>query len=102
MKDLVKKSYSSYSTKTYDQFQLLTNGIPYWASVYIYSTHRMEGERTRVSKCISYRLYHSTVKDRTAESRSHVGTDTACLVNRLVPCMAQCGNSSLGQDNRFE
>ncbi len=29
MKDLVKKSYSSYSTKTYDQFQLLTNGIPY-------------------------------------------------------------------------
>ena len=29
MKDLVKKSYSSYSTKGYDQFQLLTNGIPY-------------------------------------------------------------------------
>ena len=29
MKDLVRKSYSSYSTKTYDQFQLLTNGIPY-------------------------------------------------------------------------
>jgi phosphatidylinositol 4-kinase A len=29
MKDLVRKSYSSYSTKGYDQFQLLTNGIPY-------------------------------------------------------------------------
>ena len=29
MKDLVKKSYGSYSTKGYDQFQLLTNGIPY-------------------------------------------------------------------------
>ena len=29
MKDLVRKSYHSYSTKTYDQFQLLTNGIPY-------------------------------------------------------------------------
>ena len=29
MRDLVKKSYSSYSTKGYDQFQLLTNGIPY-------------------------------------------------------------------------
>ena len=29
MMDLVKKSYSSYSTKGYDQFQLLTNGIPY-------------------------------------------------------------------------
>lgn len=29
MKDLIKKSYSSYSTKRYDQFQLLTNGIPY-------------------------------------------------------------------------
>jgi phosphatidylinositol 4-kinase len=29
MKDLTKKSYSSYSTKRYDQFQLLTNGIPY-------------------------------------------------------------------------
>lgn len=32
MKDLIKKSYSgpaSYSTKGYDQFQLLTNGIPY-------------------------------------------------------------------------
>lgn len=29
MKDLVKKSHSSYSTRGYDQFQLLTNGIPY-------------------------------------------------------------------------
>ncbi|KAK0760056.1 hypothetical protein N5P37_007135 [Trichoderma harzianum] len=29
MKDLIKKSYSSYSTSIYDQFQLLTNGIPY-------------------------------------------------------------------------
>ncbi len=29
MKDLVRKSYSSYSTRGYDQFQLLTNGIPY-------------------------------------------------------------------------
>ncbi|KAJ9668769.1 phosphatidylinositol-4- kinase [Coniosporium apollinis] len=29
VKDLIKKSYSSHSTKTYDQFQLLTNGIPY-------------------------------------------------------------------------
>lgn len=29
MRDLVKKSYSSYSTGVYDQFQLLTNGIPY-------------------------------------------------------------------------
>lgn len=29
MKDLVKKSYNSYSTKQYDRFQLLTNGIPY-------------------------------------------------------------------------
>ncbi|KAK4086248.1 hypothetical protein Purlil1_9333 [Purpureocillium lilacinum] len=29
MKDLIKKSYSSYSTGVYDQFQLLTNGIPY-------------------------------------------------------------------------
>lgn len=29
MKDLIRKSYSSYSTKGYDQFQLLTNGIPY-------------------------------------------------------------------------
>lgn len=29
MVDLIKKSYGSYSTKGYDQFQLLTNGIPY-------------------------------------------------------------------------
>lgn len=29
MKDLIHKSYRSYSTKGYDQFQLLTNGIPY-------------------------------------------------------------------------
>lgn len=29
MRDLIKKSYSSYFTKGYDQFQLLTNGIPY-------------------------------------------------------------------------
>ena len=29
MKDLIKKSYGSYSTGVYDQFQLLTNGIPY-------------------------------------------------------------------------
>ena len=29
MKDLVKKSYGNISTKGYDQFQLLTNGIPY-------------------------------------------------------------------------
>ena len=29
MKDLIKKSYSSYSTKGYDQFQLMSNGIPY-------------------------------------------------------------------------
>ena len=29
MKELIRKSYSSYSTKGYDQFQLLTNGIPY-------------------------------------------------------------------------
>merc|ERR1712000_276640 len=29
MKDLIKKSASSYSTGVYDQFQLLTNGIPY-------------------------------------------------------------------------
>lgn len=29
MKDLIKKSHSSYSTGFYDQFQLLTNGIPY-------------------------------------------------------------------------
>lgn len=29
MRDLIKKSYGSLSTKGYDQFQLLTNGIPY-------------------------------------------------------------------------
>jgi phosphatidylinositol 4-kinase len=29
MRELVKKSASSYSTGTYDRFQLLTNGIPY-------------------------------------------------------------------------
>lgn len=29
MRDLVRKSASSYSTGIYDQFQLLTNGIPY-------------------------------------------------------------------------
>ena len=29
MLDLIKKSYGSYSTRRYDQFQLLTNGIPY-------------------------------------------------------------------------
>ena len=29
MKDLIKKSYSSYSTGVYDQFQQMTNGIPY-------------------------------------------------------------------------
>ncbi|KAL9006999.1 MAG: hypothetical protein Q9188_000287 [Gyalolechia gomerana] len=29
MRDLIKKSYGSYSTKKYDQFQLFTNGIPY-------------------------------------------------------------------------
>ena len=29
MKDLVKKSHDSYSTKGYDAFQLWTNGIPY-------------------------------------------------------------------------
>ena len=29
MRDLIKKSHSSYSTRGYDQFQLLTNGIPY-------------------------------------------------------------------------
>lgn len=29
MKELVRKSYMSYSTKGYDQFQLMTNGIPY-------------------------------------------------------------------------
>ncbi|CAG9939163.1 unnamed protein product [Clonostachys rosea f. rosea IK726] len=29
VKDLIKRSYSSYSTGVYDQFQLITNGIPY-------------------------------------------------------------------------
>ena len=29
MKDLIKKSYWSYSTGVYDQFQQMTNGIPY-------------------------------------------------------------------------
>ena len=29
MKGLVQKSYGALSTKGYDQFQLLTNGIPY-------------------------------------------------------------------------
>lgn len=29
MRGLVRKSYGSYSTKGYDQFQLMTNGIPY-------------------------------------------------------------------------
>ncbi|KAI9792092.1 MAG: phosphatidylinositol-4- kinase [Peltula sp. TS41687] len=29
MRDLIRKSYGSYSTKGYDQFQLMTNGIPY-------------------------------------------------------------------------
>jgi phosphatidylinositol 4-kinase len=29
MRSLIKKSHSSYSTGVYDQFQLLTNGIPY-------------------------------------------------------------------------
>ncbi|KAL2157420.1 hypothetical protein VTH06DRAFT_6112 [Thermothelomyces fergusii] len=29
MRGLIKRSYSSYSTGIYDQFQLLTNGIPY-------------------------------------------------------------------------
>ncbi|KAF4122500.1 phosphatidylinositol 4-kinase A [Geosmithia morbida] len=29
MKFLIRKSYSSYSTGIYDQFQLMTNGIPY-------------------------------------------------------------------------
>ncbi|KKK21482.1 hypothetical protein ARAM_004631 [Aspergillus rambellii] len=29
MRELVRKSYLSFSTKGYDQFQLLTNGIPY-------------------------------------------------------------------------
>ena len=29
MRGLVKRAYGSYSTRGYDQFQLLTNGIPY-------------------------------------------------------------------------
>jgi phosphatidylinositol 4-kinase A len=29
MRELVRKSYQSFSTKGYDQFQLVTNGIPY-------------------------------------------------------------------------
>ena len=29
MRELIRKSYNSYTTKQYDQFQLLTNGIPY-------------------------------------------------------------------------
>ncbi|KAL1873998.1 hypothetical protein VTK73DRAFT_604 [Phialemonium thermophilum] len=29
MKDLIRKSHASYSTGLYDQYQLLTNGIPY-------------------------------------------------------------------------
>ncbi|KAI9841229.1 MAG: phosphatidylinositol-4- kinase [Thelocarpon superellum] len=29
MRDLIKKSHTNYSTNVYDQFQLLTNGIPY-------------------------------------------------------------------------
>ena len=29
VRDLIRKSYASYSTSMYDQFQLLTNGIPY-------------------------------------------------------------------------
>jgi phosphatidylinositol 4-kinase len=29
MRDLISKSYLSFSTKGYDQYQLLTNGIPY-------------------------------------------------------------------------
>jgi len=29
MKDLIKKSHASYSTSFYDQYQLLTNGIPF-------------------------------------------------------------------------
>lgn len=29
MRDMIRKSYASYSTGFYDQFQLLTNGIPY-------------------------------------------------------------------------
>lgn len=29
MRELIRKSYANFSTKGYDQFQLLTNGIPY-------------------------------------------------------------------------
>jgi phosphatidylinositol 4-kinase len=29
MRELVRKSYTSMSTKGYDHFQLITNGIPY-------------------------------------------------------------------------
>jgi phosphatidylinositol 4-kinase len=29
MRELIRKSYLSFSTKGYDQFQLMTNGIPY-------------------------------------------------------------------------
>ena len=29
VRDLVKKSANNYSTAVYDQFQLMTNGIPY-------------------------------------------------------------------------
>ena len=29
VRDLVRKSSGSYSTMVYDQFQLITNGIPY-------------------------------------------------------------------------
>jgi phosphatidylinositol 4-kinase len=29
MRGLIQKSASSYSTGTYDRFQLMTNGIPY-------------------------------------------------------------------------
>lgn len=32
MRDLIKKSYASYSTGLYDQFQWMTNGIPYASS----------------------------------------------------------------------
>ncbi len=32
MRDLIKKSYASYSTGLYDQYQWMTNGIPYASS----------------------------------------------------------------------
>lgn len=32
MRDMIKKSYASYSTGLYDQFQWMTNGIPYASS----------------------------------------------------------------------